>query len=304
MLKVYDRLSALCGSINQLNRLHVSLESSMTAIEVLELDRELVRNDDYWTSCDRANQVLDLDQFRATTRTWVTKLVGFHEMSGKPEPEAFHREELLPAVSRYRNVEGAEGKWLVICMCGTSPMPMMPTPSLMQALDSQSIDFVLVRDFHRNGYRSGIRDLSSSLDGALVALPRLVDAHDYAGLALIGLSGGGLPALLLALASGANSVISVGGNSPHDPRWIRSDGVTAVDLLRDFAAGGQLPRISLLYGEKSFDRPAAEAMAAILPATLHQITEPDYDVGHNAFFPLLRTGRMSHFLVEQLGLPT
>jgi hypothetical protein len=304
MLEVYDRLAARCGTINQLNWMHILLESSMTPLDVLELDKRLCHDHAYWQRQDRANQLLDPEQFRTAAQSWAAKLVDFHNMSGKPEAEPFHREELLPAVTRFRNLEGPTGKWLVVCLCGNAQLPMMPTASLIQALDARHVDFVLVRELLKNGYRSGIKDLAPTLDQAQQELTHLLGFRDYAGLAFIGLSGGGLPALLFAVASGADSVISVGGNSPHDPRWVRKDGTTAADMLLGYVGRSKLPRVSLLFGQKSFDRPGAEAVAAILPATLHEITEPNHDVGHNAFFPLLRAGRMSRFLVEQLDLPT
>lgn len=304
MIDAYDRLSARCATINQLNRLHLLLESSMTPMEVVSLHQSLTLEEDYWGRADRANTALDPHKFREAAQAWTRKLVGFHDMSRKAACEPFLRRELLPAVSLYTTGAPNEERWVVFILCGNAQLPMLPTPSLLQAFDARHVDVVLVREANMNGYRFGIKGLCETLDDIWEALPALVEAHTYAGISCIGLSGGGLPGILLGYAIGARSVISVGGNAPSDRRWLRSDGVTGTDLLREFAARGRHPRITLLYGESSMDRPAAEETASIVPAQLVEISEPDHPVGHNAFFPLVRTGRMSNFVVDVLGLPS
>lgn len=302
MLGTYDKLTARAATINQLNGLHTLLEVSMTPGEVLDLHKHLTEEDGFWLRDDRSNRTIDVDRFRATARAWTTKLFEFHQMSGKADPKPFHRKEVLPSLTMFFGAGAPEDKVLVFFLCGNPYMPMMPAPSLLQAMDPDRVDVVIVREMDRKGYRTGIQGVCGSLDDMYHALPDLVGARRYAASAYVGLSGGGLPALLLGYANKARAAMSVGGNSPLDSRWVRSDGVTAADLLREVSAHGHHPMVSLLYGRESFDKPAADETAEIIPASLFEISEPIHKVGHNAFFPLLRTGRLSSFLDERLGL--
>jgi hypothetical protein len=302
MLETYDRLSARAKTINKLNRLHTLLEVSLTPSEVLELHQRLTLEDDYWHRAERSNRTIAVEQFRATATEWTTKLFGFHQMSGKADVEQFYRKELLPSLTVFLGTGDARDKVLAIFLCGNPYMPMMPVASLLQAMDPRRVDVVVVREMVRGGYRTGIQGVCGSVHEMFHALPDLVGARRYVATAYVGLSGGGFPALLLAYANKALAAISVGGNAPSDPRWNRVGETTGTELLREVAAHGYHPMTSLLYGRESFDKPAAEETAEIIPASLFEITEADQPVGHNAFFPLLRTGRLSSFLDERLGL--
>lgn len=305
MLETYDRLVAGCETINRLNARHIALFSSLTPQEVVELHAGLVADESYWQRPQISNPFLDRAKFREVAQRWAQDLFDYHNLSGKPAVEPYYREEMLPSITRYSDASGPAGKSLVICLCGNGHIPMMPTPSFLQAFSARTIDVAIVRDFQRQGYRFGIAGVGDTLEESWERLPKLLDVGAYDSFSFVGISGGGLPSVFFSLASGAQAVMAVGSNLPTDPRWNRSDGATGEDLLRDLVARGTRPtRVSLVFGQHSADRPAAEAIAAILPATLCETSHPDIAVGHSALFPLLQQGRLTEFMYEQLGLPT
>lgn len=305
MLETYDRLVAKCETINRLNARHIALYSSLTPQEVIELHAGLVADESYWQRPEMSNPFLDRTKFREVTQRWVQDLFDYHNLSAKPAVEPYFREEIHPAITRFSDARGPAGKTLIICLCGNGHIPMMPTPSFLQAFDASKIDVVIVRDFQRQGYRLGIAGIGETIEESWERLPKIVDAAAYDSFSFVGISSGGLPSVFFSLASGARAVMAVGSNLPTDPRWNRRDGVTGEDLLRELIATGTRPaRTILVFGKQSADRPAAEAIASLLPATLCEITHPVFEVGHSALFPLLQQSRLTEFLYEQLDLPT
>ena len=302
MLEVYDHLIADCETVNQLNRRHLSLELTLTPAEVVELNRQLVLDEAYW-QVDGSNRHVRRDIIRVVTQAWVIKMRQFHDLGGKSRPEPYLREELLRSVTRYSDGRGPAGKWLVVTLCGAAYRPMMSAPTYLQLFDADSTDVVLVRDYYLKGFRQGITDLSDSLDATFALLPRLLDATAYAGVSVVGTSGGAVPALQFAMATGAHAAVAAGPSPPFDPDRRLPDGRLPGQVLQSLAERRPLPRMALLYGRESLDRPAAEAVAELAPVTLFEIAEPGETVGHNALLPLLRRGELGGFLAEHLDLP-
>lgn len=302
MLEVYDRLIADCETLNQLSQRHIWLELTMTPSEVDELYRQLVLEEFYWQG-QPSNHHLGRDTIRAAVQDWLVRMRGFLDTCGKPRPEPFLREELLRSITRYSDQQGRDGKWLVITLCGAVFRPMMAAATYLQLFDATTTDVVLVRDYHRKGFRRGVTGLSESSEATFELLPKLLHASEYAGVSVVGTSGGAVAALQYAIATGANAVVAAGPSPPFDPERRLPDGRLPGEVLQTLAAQRTPPPIALLYGRESMDRAAAEAIAELVPVTLFEIADPDETVGHNAFLPLLRRGELGGFLSERLGLP-
>ncbi len=302
ILEVYTGFVARCPTINQLNSVHIALDATITPLEIAELHAQLVDSSTYWDEARHGNTRVDPQRLRNTSCDWVKGRQLMCNMSLKRRPEPFHREEMLPTITRFSNAEGPHGKWLVVVVCGNTFTPMVPTPAFLQALDARRVDMVLMRDFNRQGFRQGVGGISDDILSSMERLPRILDFAAYDAVSFVGISGGGMPSLIFGIGTGARSVVYVGGNAPTDPRWNASDGTNARDLLLELAEGKAVPQIKLIFGRESKDRPAAEAIAALFPATLVEVTDEQLDVGHNSLHPLLLRGRLSAFLNKQIGL--
>lgn len=302
MLEVYDRLIADCQTINQLNVRHLSLELTLTPAEVMQLNDGLVLDMRYWCS-SIGNRHIRTDLVQIVTAAWVVKLREFHELSGKAAPEPFMREELLKSVTRYTDGRGSAGKRLVVTFCGAAFRPMMAAPTYLQLFDAATVDVVLVRDYHRKGYRLGITDLSGSIEETFAALPRLLDMDGYERVSILGTSGGAVPGVQFGLATGAMAVVAAGPSPPFDPERSLPDGRMPGNVIEQLAGRGGMPRVTLLYGRESMDRPAVDAVAGIVPATVIEVSDANEKVGHNALLPLLQRGGLGDSLVDWLALP-
>ena len=301
MLEVYDKIVAECQTLNQLGQRHLSIELTLTPAEMVELQRQLVPNR-YW-DLHCSNTHLEREAMRAASTAWLSRLRVLHDCSGKSRPEPFLREELLRSVTRYSDGKGRAGKWLVITFCGAAYRAMMSSATYLQLFDAATTDVVMVRDYYRKGFRRGVTELSNSIEETFARLPVMLDASSYAGVSIVGTSGGAVASLQYAMATGAHAAVAAGPSPPYDPARRLRDGRLPAQVLQSLAERRPLPRMALLYGRESLDRPAAEAVAAIVPVTLFEITAPDQKVGHNALWPLLLQGRLGDFLAEHLDLP-
>ncbi len=303
MITIYDRVTAQCQTLNQLNAVHIALEVSMTPLEMLRLWSEVQDGQPYWTVGPVANTALPREKFKEAAQNWLNKLKGFHEMIGKPEPEPFERRELMKSVHLFSDGKPPDGKTLLLCLNGAGHMPMMPTGTFLQAIDARKVVVATLRDYRKTGYRAGIEGIGDTLQEVWAALPRLFHFEAYRRVTTIGISGGGLPAVMTAVALGLDAVVSAGGNSPIDPRWGLSDGSTGADFIKALK-GPKLPeKIVAIHGSHAEpDKKAADDLAAILPAETIPIYMPGYEWGHNALYPMLVQGTLPGFLEEHLGL--
>ena len=141
-----------------------------------------------------------------------------------------------------------------------------------------------------------LRGVGDDLTSSITGLVRLLRIDEYAGLAVMGTSGGGLPAVLAALKLGAGTALSVSGNSPFDERWTSDEtGAAALDILRQGVhESAGTTRITLLHSAgNAVDAAAAAGLAASIPAST-VITVPGDN--HNALLGLLEGGGLRTFL--------
>ena len=174
----------------------------------------------------------------------------------------------------------------------------MPIPVFLQHIDGNNVDVLLLRDPTKSGYRGGIEGVGGNIESVADEIGELAQIGEYRSAVAIGVSGGGLPAVITAVRLCLNSALSVGGNSPFDPRWVQPDGKGAADiLLRNIKAAARDPMVMLAFGSGSeVDMKAAEALRGILSAELIRIGDDLNRVGHVALDPLVKSGTFSDFL--------
>ena len=282
-----------CRTINEVNHVLIGITNLMTPSEAVLLLKEVTRHD--WSS-----EASELRAAAVSNLAWAASdVVG----NGKANTEPYVRRDLVNSLHVFSDGSGRSAKTMLIGYSGNAERLMMPTPILLQNLEAASVDFALLKDSNKVGYRTGVKGVGDSLDAVIDALPELLALGDYRRVATLGTSGGALPALLTGLRLRADAVMSVGSNSPDDLRWERPDGTGARELIVAYAGSQPRTSVVLVHGAQSpRDQAAAEAIAALVPATLVPVSDPAGPVGHGALYPLVRQRRLAAFLKEHLGL--
>jgi hypothetical protein len=222
------------------------------------------------------------------------------------EAQAFLRRPHSQHMSLYTYEGDCKHKTLVVCFTGLAQRMMMPLAPFLQSFDAKSTDILLLRYPKGKGFRYGLEGLSDSFEGTIDALHAMLSSRPYAKTVAIGVSGGGLPAVLCTLKLAWDSVISMSGNHPNDERWQEALGFSLVELIKKYQKrlNKKIP-IFLAYGwDASPDVAAAEALAVIVPATLIKINPKGKPVGHVSMLPILMSGKLSVFLQNTILKPS
>lgn len=306
MIGLYRRLTRGCRTQNQLNRVHIALEARMTPAEVMALWTGLMTKPKlaWFARAERrllwrmtkmpllrrsalSTELLLQKKLRAHSKRWISTLRERIELAGKPSPEPFVRKRVRHSVTRFDGSGDRRDKTLLVCFTGDAYRMMMPMPVFLQQIDSERVDVAYLRTVRARGYRSGIRGVGDDLESSVAALERLLDFSSYKRVAMMGSSGGGLPALFAAFQIGVDAVLAAGANNPDDPRWAgMSGGGGATALFRRFSGRGmRVPKVHLVYGAlNKRDEQAAKAIASCIDVA--SITGvPDSD--HGCLFPLV-----------------
>jgi hypothetical protein len=129
-------------------------------------------------------------------------------------------------------------------------------------------------------------------------LKTLLKVEQYRRVVTIGVSAGGLPAILTALELGLDAGLSVGGSGPDDPRWLMADRKSPRGKPFVYTRGATAkPELFLVFGaDRSNDRANAEALAAVVHARVIAVSNPSEPVGHNALYSLVEQGKLTEFL--------
>jgi hypothetical protein len=299
MIADYRQRLGLCPTVNQVHRLHITLESLLTPAGLLSMWDAVCTQPEFWKGPEPINNDIDPAALRQVCVTWLEKLKVMHDLGGKPEPEPYQRRELTPTVTLFSNGEPPDGKSLLVCFTGSGHRPMMPPMTFVQCLDAGTTDLALLRDLSLEAYTQGLAHVADTLEGMQAHLPVLLQFHRYRRVDVLGISGGGIAALLSALRWNSAVGVAVGPTKPTIPRWTKASGDHVGMDLRSARQDSKTQKLAILYGAQSPpDKLAAEALASYIPVELMEISDPEGPVHHNALYPILRQGRLPKFLAE------
>lgn len=300
LIGIYEDLLRQCKSSNWFDHKHYALEGSLTPSDVLCL-HSVLKSHDFWAEAERLTVQIPLPELMIASRRWIEKLKTFHDFNGKPAPEPFGRHELFNTLTLFTDGRNPGAKTLVVCFTGNGSRPMMPVSAFMQALDARRADLAILRDIPFRSFRQGMSGIGDSFAAILEHLPKLMKFESYARVVVIGISAGGMPALLFGLVHAVKAAMLV-GIVPNDPMWHSAER-PGLELVKSAYRPANVPKVTLVYGAQSpADIVQSAAIAGILPATLVPVSDPAAAVGHNALFPLLEQGRLGALLHDSLGL--
>lgn len=315
MIALYQRLSPRCHTTNQLNRLLIALENRMTPTELLELHQAL-------SSQHNANTPPATNQAQANPptgqQTSINEMernaLGYqwvHSLSQKlmyvPSNFAarFTRRKLCNGIYIFSGSGQNESKTVLVCFSGNEQRMMMPMPLFLQHIDPALTDIVYLRTVKGQGYRNGILGLAPNLETSFQELSAILSRMHYRSIAIMGVSAGGLPAILAGLQLGANAVLSVAAGNPNDEKWRDlSDGQGSTKLFHRFSKHSPQshPEIFLVHGEQYPEDALANASIAACIKTKDTISV--VNAGHNALYPLVQQRLFAELLRLTVFIPS
>ncbi len=131
MIRLYQRLTRNCQTVNQLNSVHIALENKMTPLQVTTLRKQCAAK---WT-----------DESHPANK-WLEDLYNLYLKSGKEEPEVFTCKRINRHLRLYTSGIGLkQEKTLLICFTGCAQRLMMPIPVFLQHFDSEKVPRVMLK---------------------------------------------------------------------------------------------------------------------------------------------------------------
>lgn len=292
MPRLYRRLLHRCRTVNEVNRLHISLEkrmtpsefSSLTGATPLRLRRLLARAVEQW---ERLTSPIP----SASRHKWIARIEGQLARSGSRAPELYVRYRPGPYMEFYSNPEVLAPKTLLICFKGNAQRLLMPVATFLQHLPAARYDVLTLMDPLKRAYVDGLPGVSNGFSGVARTIGRFLEKTAYRSVVSFGTSAGGLPALILTARLGLDKGVSVGAGG-----WPEEDPASAplVPLLVDCNTDSNL---LMIYGlDFDRDRKAAESLARVTPLRTLGVTSKTRRIGHNPLHAALVEEKLARFL--------
>jgi hypothetical protein len=225
---------------------------------------------------------------------------------GDRERIAWSRKRRGQDVLVYRSDRPSSSASCLIVFGSNGRRPMMPMGLLLAALGDFSDTVIFLRTALNDGFRSGISGLGTDLETAFANLGTLIDTTvpEERRVALrpvvLGISGGGIPALVFSEFYPVCRVVMVGPNSTRDVRWSANHNLQRVLQSRRLAAsdGTEVP-VTVVYGEMGNDaHKVPDWKSDIAAATVIGIP----GAMHNALLPLAEDGTLLSNLTEWVNV--
>lgn len=283
-LRLYRRRIGRCRTENQLARFHIAVENYMTPAEVRHFAVAL------------AEETAD-----SPSRRWITWLVG-HMPINEARPVEFERRSLSKSVTRYTADAGAaDQKTLIIGFAGHFHRLMSPTPWLLDCLNPALYDVIILRDFSRTLFASGIPGLGQDFIGAMTALAGRLNLRAYRNVVAMGTSGGGVAALLAAIHLRLDRGISVSGQDfGRFAAKVRMRGLDDEPYTKLLASRPHpFPELLIVCGaDFKEDADTADALHELVPSRLWKVRNC---AQHAVLVWHLMQGKLPVFLAKVLG---
>ncbi len=285
-----------CHTINQVNRLHITLDNTMTPVELYKLYGNIKQP----SPLIRLKALLTKDPSIKLQRAGINALkksVYLVEKSGKSTPELFDRDDIDDNIKMYSSEAlPSDEKTLIIAFGGGQNRLMMPIPCFLQHLSADKFDLLLLTDPNRQGFTRGIPGVANNIDSLIKKIDELIDRDCYKSVISFGTSAGGLPAILTTLQLRLDKGISIGGSGPMCPRWKAVDPFSPDKELLVLHNG--TPNLLYIHGagDKLITSNILELEEIIPIKTLSVDGKDGTEVGHNPLLPLLSQSKLSNFL--------
>lgn len=288
MLDAYVNEILRCRTVNEINKLHIRMEVSLTAADICSI-----------IDGARSRRA----PLPPASQHWVDRMDTLLRGGGRPV-QGYVRKAWSRGVNWYAAPGDAAARArrrLVIAFTADTHRLLMPISLFLQHCPADRLEFLLLMDLHRAFFLKGVDSLGTDLPSTIAAIAARFPREKVRQAVCIGTSAGGLAAVWTAVELGAARAVSVGGVTPRLVREAeRMEGVDVSgfeDTVRRNAA--RLPEVLLVSGEGyEPDQAKARAMQDILPAT--HVIVPE-STQHNALFDAWNTGRLQGLMDRFFG---
>ncbi|MEO8487549.1 MAG: hypothetical protein ABI585_14560 [Betaproteobacteria bacterium] len=288
MLDQYLGDVARCSTINQFNRLHITLENVLAPAEICAL-----------IDGARARGI----QLAEPCSAWLARMDHWLRGGGR-RLQDYRRHVIAGDVTLYAAPGGTgtrTGRTLVVAYTGNAFRLMMPIALLLQHCPSERYEFLVLFDRKRTFFLDGIAGIGDDLPSTIAKIDSLAKPSRYRRAIALGTSAGGLAAIWTAVVLDFARAVSVGGATPVD--------LKSRDGMQDRETPGfneavrlkaqRLPEVLLVAGERhERDNEKALTMKSMLPATT--ITVPG-SANHNVLADAWGFGTLDALLEQLLG---
>lgn len=288
MVESYLQQAMRCRTVNEFNRLHITLENVLAPAEIAGIIAGVRQR---VTSMPEP-----VSHWLSHWESWLARV------GGPPQPYA--REGLTGSAVRYAapgDAAARANRTLVIGFTGDAHRMMMPIALFLQHCPADRFEFVVLFDRRRMHYLRGIEGLGDDIPSIIESIRPMAAHLPYRRTMTFGSSSGGLASVWAGIALGVSRVVSVGGTSPS----FLSERLTPEELGENsFEAflrshRGPLPHIVLVSGEHhARDNEKALEMAAYVPTT--HIRVPG-STSHNMLYDAWNQGQLAPLLGRLMG---
>jgi len=306
-MKLLDLYNARIGeahTLNEVNQTHIAFANSLTPTEVVYLQGNLFAAGKHKFPSLRPDCRFTLAQLQESGRLWIDQLRASLTEIGKPRTELYRRHDLHDAVVLFSADRRTPRRNVVVAFTGANQRLMMPISTFLQNFDGRATDILYVRDSSRQGYRNGIPDLADDMAEIGPALTKLIDVARYQWRASIGVSAGGLPALVTGLRLEFDATLVCGGSSPERGQFDRPGQPKFGDRLRQWREAAPLVPVTVGYGaqDAADESAAADIARCVSGAEVERIALDGVEVKHNFLYKLSAAALLTAFVSEKLGL--
>jgi len=259
--KTFRRLVLSCTTPNQFNRVIISYERRITPNELSILTAVLEKE---VGQCSSRRAVFHLmvkllarfpvfdqqgrwtqieQQIKETLCRWKSQS---RRMSRQAE-STLSRTFTTKGVALYQENRDEKSLSLLIAFTGRGQRLMMATPTFLHAVRGLGADVLVLRARWGGSYQMGVPSLGGSLVDSLYNLDEFVRLRGYRKTAVLGLSEGGIPALLSAISHLQSPFLAVGCLDPRESEHKKDWN----DLISMVERRTLLPKGSLLVGKKA-----------------------------------------------------
>jgi hypothetical protein len=255
--RLYRRYTRRCRTENQFNRVHIALDNYMTPAEVRHFAAALAS-----------------EAAESPSRRWIATLERSMPVKAA-RPVEFERREHLKGVTHYTaSAFPAAEKTLILGFSGIHHRLMMPTAWWLDCLNPRFYDVVILRDFSRRSFASGLPGLGKDLLEALSGLWKYCDPRAYRKSVAIGSSAGGVPGIIAAIALKLDRGIALcASHYLWYAEQVKALGLNEPAFAAVLASRPRpFPELILVSGaDKKDDLAAAIALHAVVPSQLWKV---------------------------------
>ena len=288
VLDAYLSELARCATVNQFNRLHITLENTLAPAEVCALIDRV-----------RAGGL----EVPAPAAHWLARSDELLRGGGR-QVQPYLRHRIAEGATMYAATGTAverAARTLLVAFSGDANRMMMPTALFLQHLAAARHEVLLLVDRTRRFYLGGVAGLGDDLPSTIRRIEAIAAPSRFARAVAFGTSAGGLAAVWAGVELRLARAVSVGGVAPEAV----AERVQTQDLdtrgfdeaLRRHAHA--LPEVVLVAGETNLrDTEKALQMAARLPARYVVVPGSTH---HNVLWDVWQRGELDGFLADLIG---